>query len=207
MEDRLIENKAFRVNLLALEEVAGENGLKSVLNFSGLAKYIGNFPPNDATKNGTHISDVTKLAVAIEEIYGKQGARAILFHVGTMNAKWGLEENPDVAEGARSAMASMSEHDRAKTILTFAADAVAKQFDTETWVEEDGDDILVKDRSASYCFDRTSDTPVCHPINGFWAGLVDWAVGNKEWKARETECMAMGAPHCTCRISRSGGGR
>jgi predicted hydrocarbon binding protein len=202
MEDRLIENKAFRVVLLAVEEVIGENGLKSVLNFSGLAHYINNLPPNDTEKDGARISDNTKLAAAIEEVFGKDGARAILFHVGRMNAKWGLEENPDVAQAAKSAMAAMSEYDRAKTILTYAANAVSTQLDTETWVEEDGDCILVKDKAASYCFNRESDAPVCHPISGFWSGLVEWAVGNKGWRAEETECMAMGNPYCTCRVWR-----
>jgi predicted hydrocarbon binding protein len=200
MEDRVIENKAFRVVLLAVEEVIGKNGLKSVLNYAGLATYIDNFPPNNAEKNGIRISDNMKMAMGIEEVFGRDGARAILFQVGRMNAKWGLEENPDVAEAAKSAMATMSEHDRAKTILTFAANAVSTQLSTETWVEEDGDCILVKDKAASYCFDRKSDAPVCHPISGFWSGLVEWAVGNKEWKAQETGCMAMGDEFCTCRV-------
>ena len=200
MEDRLIENKAFRVVLLGIEEIIGGNGLKSVLNYSELTKYIDNLPPNDTEKGGPRISEATKLEMAVEEVFGNQGARAILFQVGRMIAKQGLDANPDVAEAAQSAFTTMSEHDRAKTILTYAADAVSKQLNTETWVEEDGGCILVKDKAASYCFDRKSDMPVCHPISGFWSGLVDWAVGNKEWKAQETGCMAMGEPFCTCRV-------
>ncbi len=38
MEDRLIANKAFRVILLGIKEVTGDNGLKTLLNFSGLKK-------------------------------------------------------------------------------------------------------------------------------------------------------------------------
>jgi predicted hydrocarbon binding protein len=200
VEDRLMENKAFRVILLGIEEIVGENGLKSVLNYSGLTKYIDNLPPNDTEKGGPRISESTRLDVAIEEVFGKQGARAILFQVGRMIAKWGLDENPDVAQAAQSAFSTMSERDRAKTILTYAANEISIQLNTETWVEEDGDDFLIKDKACTYCYGRTSDAPVCHPANGFWAGLVDWAVGNKEWRAKETSCTAMGEPFCTCRV-------
>ncbi len=200
MEDRLIENKAFRVILLGVEDTVGENGLKSVLNFSGLTGYIDKIPPNDTEKGGPRISDVTKLEMAVEEIFGNRGARAILLRVGKMIAKWGLEANPEVTRGAEAAFSTMSEHDRAKTILTYAADTVAKQLETETWVEEEGDGFLYKDKAATYCFGRKSDVPVCHPVDGFLAGLVAWAVGNNEWKAQETTCMAMGEPQCTYRI-------
>jgi predicted hydrocarbon binding protein len=202
VEDRLIENKAFRVILLGIEEIVGENGLKSVLNYSGLTKYIDSIPPNDTEKGGPRISEVTKLDLAVEEVFGRQGARAILFQVGRMIARWGLDANPDVAQAAQSAFSTMSEHDRAKTILTYAANTVSTQLNTETWVEEDGHDFLYKDKAATYCFDRKSDAPVCHPVDGFLAGLVAWAVGNNEWRAKETTCMAMGEPLCTYRISR-----
>jgi predicted hydrocarbon binding protein len=202
VEDRLIENKAFRVILLGLEEIVGENGLKSVLNYCGLTTYIDNIPPNDTEKGGPRISDVTKLDLAIEEIFGKQGARAILFQVGRMIAKWGLDANPDVAQTAQSAFTTMNEHDRAKTILAYTAHTVAQQLNTETWVEENGDGFFYKDKAASYCFDRKSDVPVCHPVDGFLAGLVAWAVGNNGWKAQETGCMAMGEPECTFRVWR-----
>ncbi len=202
MEDRLIENKAFRVILLGINEIVGENGLKSVLNYSGLTKYIDNLPPNDAEKGGTRISDVTRLEMAIEEIFGKQGSRAILLQVGRMIAREGLEANPDVAQAAKSAFSTMSEYDRVKTILTYAASTVTKQLDTETWVEEEGEDFLYKDKASTYCFGRNSDAPVCHPVDGFLAALVAWAVDNSGWKAKETTCMAMGEPQCTYRISK-----
>ena len=202
MEDRLIENKAFRVILLGVGEIVGKNGLKSVLNYAGLTKYIDHLPPNDSEKNGPCISEVTRLDVAIEEIFGEQGARAILFQVGRMQAKWGIDENPDIAAAAKSAMATMSEHDRAKTILTYTADTVSKQLDTETWVEEAETEFLYKDKAATHCFNRKSDAPVCHPVDGFLTGLVAWAVGNNGWKVQETTCMATGGTYCTYRISK-----
>jgi len=145
---------------------------------------------------------VAKLSEGIEAIFGKNGARAILLQVGRMQAKWGVEENPDIAKAALEAMSGMSEHDRAKTILTYTAHTVGQQLDAETWIEEEGDDFLYKDRAATHCFNRRADVPVCHTAAGFLAGLVVWAVGNTGWKVEETGCMAMGQPLCTYRVYR-----
>ena len=207
MEDRLIENKACRVILLGVNEIIGKNGLKSVLNYTGLTKYIDNLPPNDTEKTGPKISEVAKLSEGIEEIYGKNGARAILLQVGRMQAKWGVEENPDIAKAAQTAMSQMSESDRAKVILNYTADTISKQLDTETWIEQDGDVYFYKDKSETHCFNRKSEVPVCHTAVGFLAGLVAWAVGNNGWKVEETGCMAMGEPMCTYRISKVDGGQ
>lgn len=202
MEDRPIENKAYRVILLGVIEIVGENGLKSVLNYSGLTKYINNLPPNDNEKTGPRISEVAKLSEGIEEIYGIKGARAILFRVGRMQARWGVDENPDIAQAALTAMSGMSENDRAKIVLNYTADTISKQLNTETWIEQEGDVFFYKDKAATHCFNRKSDVPVCHTTAGFVAGLVAWAVANSEWKVEETGCMAMGEPLCTYQIAK-----
>jgi predicted hydrocarbon binding protein len=200
MEDRLIENKAYRVILLGVNEIIGKNGLKSVLNYSGLAKYVDNLPANNNEKTGPKISEVAKLSDGIEQIFGKNGARAILLQVGRMQAKWGLDENPDITKAALAAMSGMSEGDRARVVLNYTADTISKQLNTETWIEQEGDVYFYKDKAATHCFNRKSDVPVCHTTAGFVAGLVAWAVGNNGWKVEEIGCMAMGEVLCTYRI-------
>lgn len=202
MEDRLIENKAYRVILLGVLEIVGQNGLKSILNYAGLAKHIDMVPAAGNGKMGPKISEVSKLSESIEEIYGTNGARAILTQVGRMQARLGIQENADVANAARDAMAGMSEGDRAKVILAYTADTISQQLNTKTWVEQVGNVIYYRDESATHCFGRKSGGAVCHTATGFVAGMVDWAVGNNGWKVEETECMAMGYPHCTYRVYR-----
>jgi predicted hydrocarbon binding protein len=202
MEDRLIENKAYRVILLGVCEIVGENGLKSILNYSGLTGYIDSLPQNDNEKSGPEISEVSKLSEGIGEIYGTKGARAILFQVGRIQAKWGIDENPDVAQQAPAAMEGMSESDRAKVVLNYTAATISKQLNTETWVEQEGDVYFYKGKAATHCFNRKSDVPVCHTTTGFVNGLVAWAVGNNGWKVEEIGCMSMGEPMCTYRIEK-----
>ncbi|MBN2225088.1 MAG: 4-vinyl reductase [Deltaproteobacteria bacterium] len=200
MEDRLIENKAFRVILMGVEEIVGKNALKSLLNYSGLTQYIDNIPPNNDKKESTCISETAKLDEAIEEIFGEKGARAILFQVGRMQAKYGLDENPDIARQALESMTGMSEPERARIILNYTADTISKQFDTESWIEEEEGSFLYKDKAGTHCFGRKADFPVCHTTAGFLGGLVTWAVGSNGWKVQETTCMAMGEPYCAFRI-------
>jgi len=204
MEDRLIENKAYRVILAGVSEIVGENGLKSVLNFTGLTKYIDNLPPNDTEKGGPRISEVAKLDIGIEEVFGKQGARAILFQVGRMQAKWGLEENPDITKAAREGMAGMRDLEQARIILNYMASATSKQLNTESRIEEDGEVFFYHSKAAAHCFERESKSPVCYTTAGFVDGLVAWATGGHTWKVEETECMAMGHPCCTFRVRRKG---
>lgn len=202
MEDRLIESKAYRVILLGVIEIIGNNGLKSILNYSGLTKYADMIPAGDNGKAGPKISEVARLSEGIEEIYGKNGARAILLQVGRMQAKWGVDENPDIASSAKAAMSRMSESDRVKVILNYTADTITKQLNTRTWIEQEGDVYYYKDEAATHCFNRKSETPVCYTTAGFVCGLVAWAVGNNGWNVEETGCMAMGLPQCTYRIYR-----
>jgi predicted hydrocarbon binding protein len=203
MEDHVIENKAFRVILLGMEEIIGKNGLKSMLNYSELSRYIDHFPPNDSQKQDIHISEITRLDEMIEKIYGKAGARAILFQVGRMQAKWGLEENAAIADAAKAAMSQMSEKDRAKIILSYTSDTISKQLDTEIWVEETEDGFLYKDKAATHCFGRKSKEPVCAVSDGFLTGMVTWAVGEKGWQSKEIACIAMGEEACIYSIKRT----
>jgi predicted hydrocarbon binding protein len=200
MEDRIIENKAYRMVLLGIGEIIGENGLKSVLNYSGLAKYIDNLPPDNDEKTGAKISEIARLCEAVEDIFGKRGSRALLLLVGKRWAKWGLDINRDVTEAAQAHMAGMSEVERARIMLNYTANAISKQLDTEAWIEEGEGSFLFKDKAATYCFNRKSDEPVCYTTEGFMAEIVAWAVGNHSWKVREESCMSMGEPYCCFRI-------
>jgi hypothetical protein len=42
-----LPNQLFHLACLTLEEVLGERGLNSILNYAQLKKFIGNYPPNN----------------------------------------------------------------------------------------------------------------------------------------------------------------
>lgn len=202
MEDRFISNMTFRVVLLGIREIIGENGLKTVLNRAGLKKFNEVLPPNNQEKNFCKASEVTLVDKNVADIFGNNGASAILFQVGRMQAKWGLDENPDTAKVAKEAFKGLNKFDVAKTAVKMTAAVLTVESGCKAWGEVDGEDILYNIDEATHCFDITSKTPVCFITSGFITGIMSWATGNDMWLAREENCMAMGAPHCTHRLRR-----
>jgi predicted hydrocarbon binding protein len=205
MEDRFISNMTFRVVLLGIQEIIGNNGLKTVLNYSDLKKYLVDFPPNDHEKNSCHASEVAAVDKGVAEIFGDNGGAAILFQVGRMQAKWGLEENPDTVTTARALLAGKDEFETAKTALELAAAVVAAETQSKAWVEADGKDLLYHIDENTHSFGIKSDRPACSVTSGFVTGIVQWATGKNDWIGREEKCMAQGAPFCTHRLKKASG--
>jgi predicted hydrocarbon binding protein len=200
MEDRYISNMTFRVVLLGIQEIIGQNGLKTVLNYNGMKKYLDAMPPNDHEKNLCRASEVAGVDRGVADIFGKNGGAAILFLVGKMQAKWGLEENPDTVTAARSILAGKDEFETAKTALELAAGVVAAETQSKAWVEADGPDLLYHIDENTHSFGIRDDKPTCHVTSGFVTGIVQWATGKNDWVAREERCMAQGAAYCTHRV-------
>ena len=202
MEDRLVSNMTFRVMLLGINEMVGQNGLDVVLNFTGLTKYRDAIPPNNDLVENCWISEATGLDRGVEEIFGGNGAAAILVQVGKKQAVCGLEENKEVSEQVRESMEGKDDFERVKMILNITAGIISAQMNTEVWIEEKGEEVFYCDRGGTHCFDRTSTQPVCFATVGFLLGLVEWATGNNDWKVKETRCIALGHEYCVYRISR-----
>ena len=203
MEDRFISNMTFRVVLLGIQKIIGGNGLNTVLNYTKLSKYRDNLPPNDHEKNQCLASEVAAVDKGVVDIFGNNGAAAILFQVGRMQAKWGLEENPDTVSAARKIFAGMSEFDIARMALELMAGVVGAETQSRVWAEVDGVDLLYHIED-THAFGVTSKVPVCHVTSGFVTEILTWATGNEGWIVREEACMAMGAPHCTHRVRKGG---
>lgn len=205
MEDRFISNMTFRVVLLGIQDIIGANGLKTILNHANLKDYLDNLPPNDHEKGQCRASEVAAVDRDVADIFGANGGAAILFQVGKMQAKWGLEENPDTVTAARSLLAGKSEFETAKTALELAAGVVAAETQSKAWVEADGNDILYHIDENTHSFGITGANPVCHVTSGFVTGIVQWATGKTDWIGKEERCMAQGAEYCTHRVKKGTG--
>jgi predicted hydrocarbon binding protein len=202
MEDKSVSNMTYRVVLLGIQEIVGKNGLKSVLNYTGLKQYIDNFPPNNHDKEKCMASEIARLDQGVVEVFGANGAYAVLFQVGKMQAKWGLEENPDIVEAAKKAIEDLPEREKVKTALEMTAATVSAEVGVNIWIEQEGEDFLYKSKEVSHCFDRISETPLCNVSDGFLVGILAWATGSNNWVAREESCMSMGETNCTFRVKK-----
>jgi len=205
MEDRFISNMTFRVVLLGIQEIIGENGLNTVLNYAGIKKYRDNFPQNNKEKNTYRASEVTLVDKGVIDIFGNNGASAVLAQVGKMQAKWGLEENPETVAAAKKIFENMSDFETAKTALEMTAAVLSAESDCKAWVTSEGEDLLYHIDEATHCFNIKKDAPICFVTSGFVSAIIAWATGDNLWQAKEETCMAMGAPHCTHRLRKMKG--
>jgi predicted hydrocarbon binding protein len=88
--------------------------------------------------------------------------------------------------------------------LKIGLPAMAKVFsqfsDQISRVEDRGDHFLYTIERCPVCWGRHADKPICHAAVGLLQGGVHWVSGGKEFKIRETQCIAVGAPTCSFEI-------
>jgi len=200
-KDRFMTNTAIRTMLLGVREIVGDNGLKTIINHTGLTIDANNLPPNNMEQSAVRISDCAKYENAIRDIYGDKGARAILFNVGIAQALAGIEENRELAEATLAAFEGIENTERIRIVLTTAAAGVSEQIGTEIVVNEEGDAFLYEDRVCNHCFGMNVDQPICHMARGFVYALTRWATGSSDYEAVQTSCAGMGDASCIIRVS------
>jgi len=202
MEDRPVSNMTFRVMLLGIGDIVGENGLKALLRRTSLEKYRDNLPPSNENLEECMVSEATRLDCAIEDIYGQKGAVSILRQVGSMQAVWGIEENKAVADALRQQFDGKGDIERVTDILNITASIISAQMNTDAWVEMENGVVYYRDRSGTHCLNRKSEHPVCYVTEGFLAGLARWAAPDTRWRATEESCMASGGECCSFAVMR-----
>jgi predicted hydrocarbon binding protein len=202
--DHEIVNKAFRAVLIGIEEVVGHHGMATLLRQSGLSQYISNFPPSTMDLGGHRLKYVSQLYVALYDIYGRRGARAILQRVGHSIGKSSLDENPALVTATGLALKLMSQHRRAKLVLDTIVKAYSEQLFTTPQIKEEDDAFVWEEADCDNCIEWSRvEFPVCYATAGFLAHLLEWATGGREFSITEVNCRAMGDEVCRFRVNLS----
>ena len=68
-------NQLYYMLLITAEEILGKNGLNSVLNYAGLQKFIGDYPPSDMEE--IHPSFTSQVSVTRREAAALRNMRVI----------------------------------------------------------------------------------------------------------------------------------
>jgi predicted hydrocarbon binding protein len=195
MTEKMTDNFIMRVQLETIQNVVGENGLKSILNYGGLKQYIDNFPPEN---NELEIParDVQKLYLTLIELFGTKGAWGLQVRSGREFVRIFLEKSPTLSKTVKIATKFLSETKRMKFALEQFIDQDNKRFTSESGdsrvtlqEREDGFLIIYTDNHLSEGV--TSQEPICGAIVGNLQELVEWITGH-EHEVREIQCQAMG---------------
>jgi predicted hydrocarbon binding protein len=203
MGEAELVNKAFRVILVAVEDVVGKRGVESLLRQAGLSQYINNFPPSNNELGGHRLVYMSQINRALFDVYGKRGARAILMRTGKSRAQDGIAENGMVANATKIAAKFLPRRTKVKLTLDTAAKEYSEQLGTHVKIEEDGEFFYWTDPQCGNCIDWQNDQPVCYTTVGFIHGLVAWILEDDNFKVEEIACRAKGDAACKYRITLS----
>ena len=205
LEQRKIENFVMEIYLNTLESIVGSNGLKSILNYAHLEKYIDSIPPNDKRKE-IPLRDLQAIFSSLYELFGQRGVRGLQLRVGRENARIGIEGRSSIAKPLMVATRLIPETRRMRLLLEKVVEQSNQVYTSQLGevpveLQETEDYFLIihKDRFESEGI--TSDVPVCNVFVGNLQHTLEWITGYSH-KVEEIECRALGHPADVFRIEK-----
>lgn len=192
-------NKIGRIYLMALEEVMGTNGIKAVLNLAKVSHLIGNYPPNNLSRE-FDFADFGAIGAAIEEMYGPRGGRGLALRAGRASFAQGLSEFGSVVGASELAFKVIPLGTKVKVGLKAMAETFTKFSDQHSEVTEADDYFVYTIYKCPVCWNRTSDRPTCYGAVGILQEGLRWVSGGKDFRVEESACHAMGDENCVFHI-------
>ena len=207
LKERKTDNFSMRIYLETIQSIVGTHGLKSVLNYAHLEKYINNFPPLDNSLE-IPLEDIQNLYRSLLELFGQKGIRSLQMQVGEQIIQKSLEKHPWFEKMLLPIRFLAPERKRLKIGLMILIRAVNRRYppsdDSQEprleLKEEDCFVIIFRDNWESE--DVFSQSPVCHATVGSIKMFAEWTTGHS-YDVREVECRAMGHPADVFEISKS----
>ncbi len=205
-EERKAENFVMRIYLSTIENIVGSNGLKSILNYAHLEKYIDSMPPsNDRLE--IPLKDLQIIFHSLYELFGQKGVRGLQLRVGRENARIGIEGRSSLAKPLMVAARLVPETRRMHLLLQKLVEQSNQIYTFEmeeppVELRENEDHFLIihKDRFESEGI--TSEVPVCNVFVGNIQYAVEWITGHPH-RVEEIECRAMGHTTDVFRIEKA----
>lgn len=191
--------------LLAAEEVVGKQGLGIVLRDAGLERLIDNYPPDETEAlHGLTFGDYSNLSAGLLTFFGRAG-KGMLRRIGRLSAQHGIKEQSALF-GLATALSSklLPVPLQLRIGLTNMQNGFVKlnqQMGQEVHLHLDdrGDRFAYVDQECSQCAGKEADSAICLIRTGTIQEAMRWLTG-KEFKVREVECRATGAPACVWEI-------
>lgn len=188
-------NKFALITLEAMEEVMGVNGIKAILHLAGLSEFIDNYPP-DNLKKEFDFADYTALNIALEEMYGPRGGRALALRAGRATFARGLRSFGALAGVGDLAFKVLPLSAKLKIGVPAMANIFMQFSDQISHVHDEGDKIIYTIERSPVCWQRKADKPCCYVAVGLLQEGLRWVSGGREFKVDETTCMAVGDDMC-----------
>lgn len=189
------DNITLRLWLETLESVIGVNGVKSLLNYTHLEKYITS-PPPDNDNLDIPLEDLHRLYLSLLELFGRKGARSLQLRIGREFIRIGVTKRPTIAGALKLSTRFIPMQMRISFALKKFADEYDRRqpsplYSPRLEAREEEDCFLLIDKDNFESEGVTSDTPMCATCVGRLQYLMEWITGHT-YDIQEIECRAMG---------------
>ena len=188
-------NRIARIYIASLEDVMGVNGLNAILNLAGLQELIGNYPADNLDRKFDFV-DFTALNIALEEMYGPRGGRALALRAGRACFAQALKNFGALAGVGDLAFKVLPLPAKLRIGLPAMANIFNNFSDQISEVQEFDDHFTYTIKRCPVCWGRTADKAVCHVATGLLQEGLRWVSGGHEFRVTETDCRAKGDTNC-----------
>jgi bacteriochlorophyll 4-vinyl reductase len=196
---KTVPNKIAFVYLAACEEVLGENGVRAVLHYSGLTKWIADRPPN-TMKREVDYAEFSLLQAAMERIYGPQAGDNLARRSGWATFGRIRNELGPLARLGGIARKALPLNAKLKMVLTLMGRVFSQISDQSVTVDESDEAFLYSITDCPVCWGRRADRPLCHATRGVLEQALLWISEGHRYQVREIACIAMGHSACQLQI-------
>ncbi len=199
------DNLVMRANLETLKNITGPNGLRSVLNYAGLQKYLDSLPP-DNDEREIPVEDLRRLNRSLIELFGGKGARALQLRFGREFACTAIGKRPGIEKAVKLAARFLPETKKMRFVLEKWGEEIEKREPSQVHkprveVQENKDYFIFIDKDQYSSEGITSETPACHGYVGILEYLMEWITGHVH-EVEEIECRSMGDSADVFRIAK-----
>lgn len=193
-------NKFARIFLESIQDITGQGGLNSILNYAGLASLINNLPA-DNLERAFDFAYFSRINQTLTELYGDRGGRGISLRVGRTTFDDMLKDYGELAGVNDPAFKVLPKNAKIKFGLNAMARVFTEKSDQISSLTEDSDHFIYRVERCPVCWGREkADHPVCYYMVGLIQEGLHWVSGGKEFQVKETKCIAMGDPACEFEI-------
>jgi len=197
-EEPLYPAAGMRLLIMAVERVTGEKGVGAMLRSAGLAKYVGNYPPNEIVFNVPY-SEYSAFGKAMEDFYGR-AAKSMQMRVGQELINYGINEQPRLLGVTATAMKFMPMAMKMKFSIEKVASRT-RELGIPIGLHDRGDHYEYSVGMCPYCYNRHTDIG-CGAMAGALVATLRWATG-KTFPVEEFECRGKGGQACSYRVSKT----
>lgn len=205
-EKRKTDNLTMRIWLETIENIVGSNGLKSILNYAGLQKYIDSYPPEN-NEQDIPVEDTKTLYLSLFELFGEKGARGLQIRAGREFIRIAREKLPEVVNALEDKIRPLPELEKMRVGLEIFKESFEQHY-TSTLdvprieIQEEDDYFLLIERDNPVSHASTSEKPMCFTYVGMLQYQMEVLTGHLH-TVKEIECKAMGHPADVFKISKA----